>query len=255
MIHRDLKPANILIDSDGQPRITDFGLAKRISDDSGLTATGQVLGTPSFMPPEQVKGETAEIGPASDVYSLGATLYALLVGRPPFQSATAVDTLKQVLERDPVPVREFDASVPKDLETISLKCLEKPIARRYQTACELADELNRFLTGRPILGRPVSRTERAWRWCKRNPTVAVLSATAASLLIATAAVSSVAYLRVDSESRAKTKALHDKDAALAAAKESATEADAARKHAENNFLQARVAIRDVLLKAAVGTGK
>ena len=94
VIHRDLKPANILIDSDGQPRITDFGLAKRISDDSGLTATGQVLGTPSFMPPEQVKGETAEIGPASDVYSLGATLYALLVGRPPFQSATAVDTLK-----------------------------------------------------------------------------------------------------------------------------------------------------------------
>ena len=140
MIHRDLKPANILIDSDGQPRITDFGLAKRISDDSGLTATGQVLGTPSFMPPEQVKGETAEIGPASDVYSLGATLYALLVGRPPFQSATAVDTLKQVLERDPVPVREFDASVPKDLETISLKCLEKPITHRYQTACELADD-------------------------------------------------------------------------------------------------------------------
>ena len=166
----------------------------------------------------------AKSGRASDVYSLGATLYALLVGRPPFQSASAVDTLKQVLEKAPVPVREFDASVPKDLETIVLKCLEKSPSRRYESAEALADELDRFLTGKPILARPVSRVERGWRWCLRNPVVAALSGAAASLLLAVAIVSTVAYFRVNAESRAKTEAL--------AAETEARKSEAAAKEVE-----------------------
>ena len=129
------------------------------------------------------------------------TLYALLTGRPPFQSASAVDTLKQVLEKEPVPLREFDASVPRDLETITLKCLEKPPARRYATAKDLADELDRFLTGRPIIARPITRTERAWRWCKRNPVVASLTATAALSLVIGTLVSS--FFAVQSNRRAE----------------------------------------------------
>ena len=172
VIHRDLKPANILIDREGHPRLTDFGLAKRPGGDRSLTATGEIVGTPSYMPPEQVTGSTQLIGPKTDVYSLGATLYALLTGRPPFQSASAVDTFQQVLAKEPMGVREFDATVPRDLETITLKCLEKAPSRRYESAQVLADELDRFLSGRPILARPVGRIERAWRWCKRNPVVA-----------------------------------------------------------------------------------
>ncbi len=183
VIHRDLKPANILFDTDGRPRVTDFGLAKRQTDASGITATGQLLGTPSFMPPEQISTASGEVGPAADVYSLGATLYTLLTGRPPFQSASAVDTLKQVLEKQPVALREFDVNLPRDLETITLKCLEKQPSRRYASAQALADELNRFLTGRPILARPVGRTEHLYRWCRRNPVVASLTAACAISLI------------------------------------------------------------------------
>ena len=168
VIHRDLKPANILLDRDGNPRVTDFGLAKRVRDDSGLTATGTILGTPSFMPPEQAAGNVAAIGPPADVYSLGAILYMLLTGRPPFQASSSVDTLRLVLDQEPLSPRVLVPEVPRDLETIVLKCLEKPIGQRYGTARELADELNRFLDGRPILARPVSPWERGWRWCRRN---------------------------------------------------------------------------------------
>ncbi len=134
VIHRDLKPANVLLDRQGNPRITDFGLAKTIRDDRGLTATGQVMGTPSYMPPEQAAGRLDQIGPAADVYALGAILYCLLTGRPPFQSASAADTILQVLEKQPVPPRELNASVPRDLETIALKCLQKEPKRRYASA-------------------------------------------------------------------------------------------------------------------------
>ncbi|HEV3021884.1 MAG TPA: serine/threonine-protein kinase, partial [Pirellulales bacterium] len=175
VIHRDLKPANILLDQQGQPRVTDFGLAKRVDRDSNMTGN-HILGTPSYMPPEQASGLGERIGAASDVYSLGAVLYCLLTGRPPFQAANPLDTLRHVLDRAPLPARLLNPGIPLDLDTIALKCLEKTPERRYATARELTDELDRFLAGAPIRARPVGQVERGWRWCRRNRTVAALSA-------------------------------------------------------------------------------
>ncbi len=176
VVHRDLKPDNILLDGDGRPRITDFGIAKCSDTDSRLTQAGDVIGTPSYMPPEQALGQAEQVGPLSDVYSLGATLYCLLTGRPPFQAATALDTMKHVLEREPVPPRQLNPAVDRDLETICLKCLEKVPERRYPSATALADDLQRFLGRRPIVARPISPLEKAVRWCWRNPFVAGLLA-------------------------------------------------------------------------------
>lgn len=184
VIHRDLKPANILIDSNGQPKVTDFGLAKKTEADSGLTGTGQILGTPAYMPPEQASGKTDEVGPLADVYSLGAILYCLLTGRPPFQAASPMDTLLQVLDREPVAPRMLNSRTPRDLETICLKCLDKKEVKRYASADDLSAELNRFLSGEPIKARPISSPARAWRWCRRKPVVAGLSGIAAFFLIA-----------------------------------------------------------------------
>ena len=195
VIHRDLKPANVLLDGDGNPHVTDFGLAKRVSTDSSLTSTGDILGTPTFMPPEQAKGRLDEIGPRSDIYSLGAVLYCMLTGRPPFQAPTVIDTLMQVAEQEPVAPRALVASIPVDLETVCLKCLHKDPAGRYASAQELADDLGRFLRNEPVHARPIGRLERGWRWCRRNPLLAGLITGTLSLLAAIGMVMTVAYVR------------------------------------------------------------
>jgi serine/threonine protein kinase len=173
IVHRDLKPANVLLADDGTPKVTDFGLAKRVEGGAGLTQTGAILGTPSYMAPEQAAGSKA-VGPAADVYALGAVLYECLTGRPPFRAETALDTLQQVLTDDPVPVGRLQPRTPCDLETICLKCLRKEPDKRFPAAGALADDLRRFLDHRPIQARPVSRLERAWKWAKRNPELAKL---------------------------------------------------------------------------------
>ena len=155
ILHRDLKPSNILIDHEGRPYVTDFGLAKRLHqhDATNLTATGAILGTPSYMAPEQAAGHRGEVGPASDVYSLGAILFSMLTGRPPFQAASPVDTILQVLEQDPIPPRMLNPNADPDLELIALKCLQKPSDLRYATADALADDLQSFLANEPISAR------------------------------------------------------------------------------------------------------
>jgi serine/threonine protein kinase len=202
VLHRDLKSSNVLIDRGGQPRIIDFGLAKRLSSDPQLTTndpltlTGQLLGSPNFIPPEQAAGKRGAIGCHSDIYSLGAILYHLLTARPPFAAATAHEIVHQVLNTEPVGPRSLNPGVPRDLETICLKCLEKEPHRRYRTARELADELCRFLRGEPIQARPVGPLGRFWRWCRRNPKVAVLAAAVLVLGLTLAIVSSVFAVRI-----------------------------------------------------------
>jgi WD40 repeat protein/serine/threonine protein kinase len=221
VIHRDLKPGNILLDKAGKPRVTDFGLAKLTESGSDLTGTGQILGTPSYMPPEQAAAQVSAVGRLSDVYSLGAILYCLLTGRPPFQAASPLETLLQVQRQEPVRPRELNPNIPRDLDTIVLKCLDKAPTRRYPSAKALAEELQRYRDGRPILARPVGRLERFWRWCRREPAIASLSAAVTVALIAGSVISNfysvLASKRAESERKAKIKAqkLADENGELA----------------------------------------
>jgi eukaryotic-like serine/threonine-protein kinase len=186
-IHRDLKPTNVLFAADGTLKITDFGLVKRLESDSGQTRSGSILGTPSYMAPEQAWGDTQRVGPASDQYALGAILYELLTGRPPFQGTSVLDTLDMVRTREPVAPSQLQPKTPRDAETICLKCLEKDASRRYSDVFALAEDLRRFQAGETILARPVSGAERLWRWCLRNQKVAGLGVTVALLLVVVAA--------------------------------------------------------------------
>lgn len=175
VLHRDLKPQNVLVDAEGRLRITDFGLAKRVQADSQLTGDFSVMGTPSYMPPEQAQAGRGPAGPWSDIYSLGAVLYELLTARPPFRADNPLETMRQLLEDDPIAPRLLNPRIALDLETICLKCLEKDPARRYASARLLSDELGRFLEGRPILARPLGRVQRVWRLCRRHPRESILS--------------------------------------------------------------------------------
>ena len=243
VIHRDLKPSNILVDETGRPRVTDFGLAKRIDDEQTLTHTGAVMGTPSFMPPEQARAENDRVNERSDVYSLGATLYALTTGKPPFRSSSTFDTLRQILECDPAPPRQLNTEIDRDLETVCLKCLEKDQSKRYESAQALADDLGLWLRHEPIRARRASAIERVVKLSRRRP------AGAALLGVIAAAVATIAALGVRDIMRNR-ETIREISAEQGKTKQSASQAIIARNDARR---EAAANLRR-LVKSAVGNG-
>jgi WD40 repeat protein len=232
VVHRDLKPSNILFAGGGPeaelatltPKVADFGLARKL-DGAAQTQTGAILGTPSYMAPEQAGGQTQEHGPGVDIYALGAILYECLTGRPPFKAASAMDTILQVVRDETVHPRQLNPNVPRDLETICLKCLAKDPARRYTSAGALADDLERFLQGQPIQARPVGALERGWRWVRRNPVVAGLLAALVSVVITGLIAVSWALVKAEARGRELAKANISLTAAEAEASRRAEEAE------------------------------
>ncbi len=238
ILHRDLKPSNILLDERGEPYVTDFGLAKRVEGDSEMTVSGAILGTPPYMAPEQASGRRGAVTTATDVYGLGAILYALLTGRAPFRGESVAEILEQVRERPPEPPSKINPRTPRDLEIICLKCLEKDPRRRYGSAQALAEDLGRYVAGEPIPARPVTRLERAVMWSRRNPAVASLLAMV--ILVTVVGFGGVfwqwrAAIKARSVSEARTQ-----DALDAKAKESEAR-EAALKAAELAKAQTRIA--------------
>jgi WD40 repeat protein len=217
IVHRDATPANVLLAADGTPKWTDFGLAKRLDANVGRTHSGAILGTPSYLSPEAAAGRSKEVGPAADVYGAGGILYELLTGRPPFRAETVFDTLQQVLEQEPVPPVRLNPKVPRDLETVCLKCLAKEPGRRYPSAAALADDLRRFLEARPIAARPVGAWERGWKWARRRPAAAGLVGLGAVTLAALAALTAGLFsaARLEAERNQAQAARADADQARA----------------------------------------
>jgi tRNA A-37 threonylcarbamoyl transferase component Bud32/tetratricopeptide (TPR) repeat protein len=247
ILHRDLKPSNVLIDAQCQPHVTDFGLAKRLEGDSRLTGTEQILGTPAYMPPEQARGDHRQIGLASDVYALGAILYELLVGRPPFRSETPLATIQQALEIEPVSPRRLNPAVAGDLETICLKCLEKEPARRYPTAQALADDLQRHLAGEPIRARHVTTVERGLKWTRRRPATAALLA--AVFLVGVAGLGGVLW-----QWRQAMAARDQLGQALEAKSQLLTDMEAAKNKAEQSA-QTSQRVADILTETFQGVDR
>jgi serine/threonine-protein kinase len=263
IVHRDLKPANILLEiancglrnedqsairnlQSAIPKITDFGLAKRLDNDSGPTTSGQLLGTPSYMSPEQAGGRVRDIGPHTDVYALGVILYEMLTGRPPFKNVNVLDTLTQIQTVEPLAPQRLQPSLPTDLETICLKCLQKDSGKRYANAAALAEDLRRFLAGKPILARPVGAAAKTWRWCRRNPALAASCGLAAlgivaalTLSVALAITQTAAADRLRAE-QAQTEQERQKAVAQA------EEARKAQARAERNFQRAHAAVDAML---------
>jgi serine/threonine protein kinase len=204
VLHRDLKPNNILLDQEHEPHVSDFGLARQMTEDSSLTATQALVGTPAYFAPEVASRGTRQATVAADIYGLGAILYHLLTGCPPFRGETIAATLRAVQETEAIPPRHLNAAAARDLETICLKCLQKEPARRYATAQEVAEELERFLRDEPIFARPVSRSERAWRWCRRRPALASAIVLALVLVLVLGIAPPIATYRIN---RARQQAL------------------------------------------------
>ncbi len=241
VVHRDLKPSNILLDTDGEPHIVDFGLAKREAGEITMTLDGQVLGTPAYMSPEQAQGQAHVSDRRTDVYSLGVILFELITGEPPFRGNARM-LVHQVINDEPPAPRKLNGSVPRDLETICLKCLQKEPSRRYATAAELAEELSRFLRAEPIRARPIGRATRLWRWCKRKPMVAGLGAAAVLLSMAVTTVTTVAFFR---EASLRQEAEDQRGVAQARAVEAEQQraiAEEQKEAAQRNFRLAREAV-------------
>ncbi len=239
IVHRDLKPPNILLTADGVPKITDFGLAKNLGEESSQTQSGSIMGTPSYMAPEQAQGRTHDIGPLADVYALGAILYETLTGRPPFKGESILDTLEQVSTQQPVPPSRLRLKVPRDLETICLKCLHKERDKRYARAGDLAEDLRRFVAREPILARPTPMWERGWKWVRRHPMPAALAAVSAlfvlSLIVGGAAFGIYQQRQAKEQGRLRGVAVEAKE-----------RAEANFERAETNYGRARSAVDQML---------